>query len=128
MAVQDEKQMMEIAHENIRMSEPLHKARQVRGGTLSARWAAVLYLRGQQQLTVDIGWLYGAVSVWQDVERLKQELKRYSVEKEELRSIKARLLVVEDKYRQLKWENEVSGLKVPLLLVLRPSTRISSAS
>lgn len=31
------------------------------------------------------------------------------MEKEELRSIKARLLVVEDKYRQLKWENEVSG-------------------
>jgi hypothetical protein len=41
------------------------------------------------------------------VERLTQEKNRYSVEKEELRATKARLLVVEDRFRHLKWEHEV---------------------
>lgn len=40
-AVQDEKQMMEIAHENIRMSEPLHKARQVRSTQSPSRSTAM---------------------------------------------------------------------------------------
>jgi hypothetical protein len=52
----------------------------------------------------------------QDVERLQQELKRYKVEKEELRTTKSRLLVVEDKFRGLKWENEVRGAQTQVRL------------
>ena len=41
----------------------------------------------------------------------RAELDRYNWEKEELRSTKARLLVVEDEQRQLKWEYEVAALR-----------------
>ena len=47
----------------------------------------------------------------QDAENLRAELNRYNWEKEELRSTKARLLVVEDEQRHLKWENEVAQLR-----------------
>eukprot|EP00620_Florenciella_sp_RCC1587_P023052 CAMPEP_0182567730 /NCGR_PEP_ID=MMETSP1324-20130603/8866_1 /TAXON_ID=236786 /ORGANISM="Florenciella sp., Strain RCC1587" /LENGTH=472 /DNA_ID=CAMNT_0024781771 /DNA_START=57 /DNA_END=1475 /DNA_ORIENTATION=+ len=47
----------------------------------------------------------------QDVENLRAELDRYNWEKEELRSTKARLLVVEDEQHQLKWEYEVAALR-----------------
>ena len=46
-----------------------------------------------------------------DVEHLRSELERYKEEKEELRQTKAQLLVVEDEYRKLRWENEVAGLR-----------------
>lgn len=42
-----------------------------------------------------------------DLENLKGELGRYEAEKSELRATKARLLVVESKYKSLEWENEV---------------------
>ena len=41
----------------------------------------------------------------------RAELDRYNWEKEELRSTKARLLVVEDEQHQLKWEYEVAALR-----------------
>lgn len=43
----------------------------------------------------------------QDVERLCLEVEKHKVQCEELRQTKARLLVVEDKLRVLKWEEEV---------------------
>lgn len=118
--------MMEIAHENIRMSEPLNRARQVhsyqhrslhyyptqptehcsREPARSSSTAPLSRDTNEEQPVsgrLTRPWCHAM----QDVERLKQELKRYSVEKEELRSIKARLLVVEEKYRSLKWESEV---------------------
>jgi len=44
----------------------------------------------------------------QDVDTLREELRRYNIEKDELRDVKARLLIVEEKHRGLRWENEVS--------------------
>lgn len=54
-----------------------------------------------------------------DVERLRAELERYKWEKEELRETKARLLVVEDEHRALKWENEVARLRFDEVRVQR---------
>lgn len=43
----------------------------------------------------------------QDVERLRQELDRYRQEQEQLRQTKARVLVMEERLRDLHWEDEV---------------------
>eukprot|EP00752_Nemacystus_decipiens_P012364 g10960.t1 len=45
----------------------------------------------------------------QDVERLRQELDRYRQEQEQLRQTKARVLVMEERLRDLFWEDEVLG-------------------
>ncbi|CAM9514890.1 unnamed protein product [Scytosiphon promiscuus] len=45
----------------------------------------------------------------QDVERLRQELERYRQEQEQLRQTKARVLIMEERLRDLHWENEVLG-------------------
>lgn len=43
----------------------------------------------------------------QDVERLRQELERYRQEQEQLRQTKARVLIMEERLRDLHWEDEV---------------------
>ena len=44
----------------------------------------------------------------QDVDQFKHELRKYEVEKEELRATKGQLSKVEETFKALKWENEVS--------------------
>lgn len=44
----------------------------------------------------------------QDVERLRQELERYREEQEQLRQTKARVLVMEERLRDLHWEDEAN--------------------
>lgn len=55
--------------------------------------------------------LFGFLLVYnqphQDVERLRQELDRYRQEQEQLRQTKARVLVMEERLRDLHWEDEV---------------------
>lgn len=46
-----------------------------------------------------------------DVRKLREELEKYDSEKQELRTTKAQLLVVEDEYRNLKWANEVQIMR-----------------
>ena len=43
----------------------------------------------------------------QDVERLRQNLERYKKEQEQLRRTKARLLIIEERLRDMHWEDEV---------------------
>ena len=43
----------------------------------------------------------------QDVQRLREELGEYNRDRATLSSTKARLLVVEDKLKGLRWEHEV---------------------
>lgn len=63
-----------------------------------------------------------------DVEHLRSELERYREEKEELRQTKAQLLVVEDEYRKLRWENEVAGLRFAEIKAQRDSVKEKFAS
>lgn len=58
-----------------------------------------------------------------DVEHLRSELERYNEEKQELRQTKAQLLVVEDEYRKLRWENEVSALRFAEVKTQRDSIK-----
>mmetsp|Transcript_2804 Transcript_2804/g.4002 ORF Transcript_2804/g.4002 Transcript_2804/m.4002 type:complete len:490 (+) Transcript_2804:51-1520(+) len=51
----------------------------------------------------------------QDVKRLTDERNEYQTEKEELKMTKSRLLVVEDKLRNLRWENEILAQKFGLV-------------
>ena len=62
------------------------------------------------------------------VEHLRSELERYREEKEELRQTKAQLLVVEDEYRKLRWENEVAGLRFAEIKAQRDSVKEKFAS
>lgn len=41
------------------------------------------------------------------MERLRQELDRYRQEQEQLRQTKARVLIMEERLRDLHWEDEV---------------------
>lgn len=43
----------------------------------------------------------------QDVDRLRSNLDRYRLDKEELAKAKAKLMVLEDEYKSLSWEHEV---------------------
>lgn len=53
---------------------------------------------------------FGDVWPRQDVERLRQELDRYRQEQEQLRQTKARVLVMEERLRDLHWEDEVINI------------------
>lgn len=44
----------------------------------------------------------------QDVERLRQELEHYREEQKQLRQTKARVLIMEQRLRDLHWEHEVT--------------------
>lgn len=52
-------------------------------------------------------YLFVLATPHQDVERLRQELDRYRQEQEQLRQTKARVLVMEERLRDLHWEDEV---------------------
>lgn len=47
------------------------------------------------------------------MERLRQELDRYRQEQEQLRQTKARVLVMEERLRDLHWEDEVRQNHLP---------------
>ncbi|CAM9470080.1 unnamed protein product [Ectocarpus sp. 4 AP-2014] len=51
----------------------------------------------------------------QDVERLRQELERYRQEQEQLRQTKARVLIMEERLRDLHWEDEVLGQRFAIV-------------
>ena len=63
-----------------------------------------------------------------DVDDLKEELERYDKEKTDLRTAKARLLVVESHLRSLQWEHEVARQQYNDVLHQRDALRSKFAS